>query len=123
MKKILLVEDNEIMQKLIIAILEKEGYHVKMVGNGKDALDLLSAENVDFDLIVTDIMMPYASGFEVLNKVSKLEGKRIPTIIVSSLSNEEMILEGFKLGASDYLTKPIMAGELVLRVKRLLQQF
>lgn len=120
MTRILLIEDNEIMQKVISAVLEKAGYSVTIVSNGKDGLDLLSVDDPPFDLVISDIMMPYASGFEILNRVNKLEGRRIPIIIVSSLSNEEMILEGFKLGASDYLTKPIMAGELLLRVKRLL---
>lgn len=120
MTRILLIEDNEIMQKVVSAILEKAGYAVTIVANGKDGLDLLDVDNPPFDLIISDIMMPYASGFEILNRVKTLPERRIPIIIVSSLSNEEMILEGFKLGASDYLTKPIMAGELLLRVKRLL---
>lgn len=123
MAKILLIEDNEIMQKVMSSILEKAGYEVTLVTNGKDGLDLLSVENPSYDLVITDIMMPYASGFEILNRVSKIETRRIPTIIVSNLTNEEMILEGFQLGASDYLTKPIMAGELLLRVKRLLNNF
>lgn len=119
MANILLVEDNEIMQKLMVTILEREGHSIALATNGKEGMDLLSVPEPPYDLVITDIMMPYANGFEILNKVNKL-GRRIPVIIVSNLSNEEMVLEGFKLGASDYLKKPIMAGELLLRVKRLL---
>lgn len=120
MANILVVEDNEIMQKLMLAILEREGYAVTLATNGKEGMDLLGVDEPPYDLVIADIMMPYANGFEILNKVNKLDGRRIPVIIVSNLSNEEMVLEGFKLGASDYLKKPIMAGELLLRVKRLL---
>ncbi|GGG96959.1 hypothetical protein GCM10007415_35320 [Parapedobacter pyrenivorans] len=120
MAHILVVEDNEIMQKLVAAILEREGHTVTVAPNGKEGLDLLSVPEPPYDLIIADIMMPYANGFEILNKVNKSEGRRIPVIIVSNLSNEQMVLEGFQLGAADYVTKPIMAGELLLRVKRLL---
>lgn len=122
MANILLVEDNDIMQKLMLTILEREGHIVTVATNGKEGMDLLSAEQSTYDLVITDIMMPYASGFEILNKVNK-SGSRIPVIIVSNLSNEDMVLEGFKLGAADYLKKPIMAGELLLRVKRLLNGY
>lgn len=120
MANILIVEDNEIMQKLMVAILEREGHHVTLATNGKEGLDHLDVEDPPFDLVIADIMMPYANGFEVLNRASKLEKRKIPVIVVSNLANEEMVLEGFKLGAADYLKKPIMAGELLLRVKRLI---
>lgn len=123
MAHILLIEDDEIMRKLVHTILEKEGYTVDAVSNGKEGLDKLTVNQYRYDLVITDIMMPYANGFEILNKVNHAEGKRIPVIIVSNLANEEMVLEGFKLGAADYLKKPIMAGELLLRVKRLLNGY
>ncbi len=123
MAHILLIEDDEIMRKLVHTILEKEGYTVDAVSNGKEGLDKLVGNQYSYDLVITDIMMPYANGFEILNKVNHAEGKRVPVIIVSNLANEEMVLEGFKLGAADYLKKPIMAGELLLRVKRLLNGY
>lgn len=122
MAHILLIEDDEIMRKLVHTILEKEGYTVDAVSNGKEGLEKLGNQ-YSYDLVITDIMMPYANGFEILNKVNHAEGKRTPVIIVSNLANEEMVLEGFKLGAADYLKKPIMAGELLLRVKRLLNGY
>ena len=120
MANILVVEDNEIMQKLVTAILEREGYSVTVASNGKEGLELLDVPEPPYDLIIADIMMPFANGFEILNKVNKFEGRRIPVIIVSNLTNEQVVLDGFQLGAADYITKPIMAGELLLRVKRLL---
>ena len=123
MGNILLIEDDEIMQKVVEKILLKEGYKVDVAKNGKEALQKLDDSNYSYDLMITDIMMPYANGFEIISKVkSEANGKLIPVIIISSVGNEDSVLEGFKLGADDYLKKPIMAGELIIRVKRLLSR-
>jgi len=124
MKKILLVEDDEVMPKIVERILHREEYHIDHVTNGKEAFQKLDDTNYDYDLIITDILMPYASGFEIISKVkNRKEGKPIPVIIVSNAGNEDMVLEGFKLGADDFLKKPVMPGELLIRVKRLLMQY
>lgn len=121
MGKILLVEDDEIMQKVIEKILIREGLVVDVARNGKEALVKLEENNFQYDMMITDIMMPYANGFEIISRVKSEElGKKIPVIIISSVGNEDSVMEGFKLGADDYLKKPIMAGELIIRVKRLL---
>lgn len=117
---ILVIEDDELMQKVMHFILSKEGYKVTMKSNGKEGLEALQDVEDKFDLIITDLMMPHANGFEILNVARQTNNGGIPVIIVSNLSNEQMILDGFTMGASDYVKKPIMAGELVLRVKRLL---
>jgi DNA-binding response OmpR family regulator len=124
MKKILLVEDDEVMPKIVERILHREEYRIDHVTNGKEAFQKLDDTNYDYDLIITDILMPYASGFEIISKVkNRKEGKPIPVIIVSNAGNEDMVLEGFKLGADDFLKKPVMPGELLIRVKRLLMQY
>lgn len=80
--------------------------------------------NKKYALIITDLMMPYANGFEIISKVNgNTAEKHTPVIILSSLGNEDSIMEGFKMGADDFLRKPVMVGELVIRVKRLLDQF
>lgn len=122
--KILLIEDDEVMPKIVERILHKEEYKIEHVTNGKEAFQKLEDTDYAFDLIITDIMMPYANGFEILSKVkNRKEGKPIPVIIVSNAGNEDMILEGFKLGADDFLKKPVIPGELLIRVKRLLMQY
>lgn len=124
MNKILLVEDDEVMPKIIERILHKEEYQIDHVVNGKEAFQKLEDTQYGYDLIITDLMMPYANGFEILSKVkSRKEGKPIAVLIVSNASNEDMILEGFKLGADDFLKKPVLPGELLIRVKRLLKQY
>lgn len=124
MNKILLVEDDEVMPKIIERILHKEEYQIDHVVNGKEAFQKLEETQYGYDLIITDLMMPYANGFEILSKVkNRKEGKPIAVLIVSNASNEDMILEGFKLGADDFLKKPVLPGELLIRVKRLLMQY
>ncbi|MBC9933175.1 response regulator [Chitinophaga qingshengii] len=124
MHKILVIEDDEVMPKIIERILHKEAYQLDHVVNGKEAIRKLEETNYGYDLIITDIMMPYANGFEILSRVkNRKEGKPIAVIIVSNAGNEDMILEGFKLGADDFLKKPVIPGELLIRVKRLLMQY
>jgi PleD family two-component response regulator len=66
-------------------------------------------------------MMPYANGFEIVSKVKSLKGTRpVPVIVISTVGNEDSVMEAFRLGADDFLKKPIMAGELTIRVRRLL---
>ncbi|RAJ82054.1 response regulator receiver domain-containing protein [Chitinophaga dinghuensis] len=123
MSKILLVEDDEVMPKIISRILPEPEYQVDIAVNGKEAMQKLEANNYQYDLIITDIMMPYANGFEILSKVKSHDREKpIPVIIVSNAGNEDMIMEGFKLGVDDFLKKPIIPAELIIRVKRLLMK-
>jgi DNA-binding response OmpR family regulator len=120
MHKILIIDDNDIIQLVLQKILEKEGYSVEIAVNGKEGIAKIGEQN--FDLIITDLMMPYANGFEIISKIRQHpSGKSTPIIIISAITNEDSVLEGFKLGADDYLKKPITGRELIIRVKRLLE--
>ena len=117
---ILIVDDDEMMLKTMEFRLVKEGYHVILCPNGQVALDKIVAENPD--LIISDIMMPFISGLDIVNKV-KIELKlNIPIIILSAVGLEKTVLQAFKLGADDFITKPFSPNELSVRVKRLLLQ-
>ncbi len=119
MSNILVIEDDDIMLKAIRNILGKDGYTVITAKDGKEAFDRL--ENDDYDVVVTDLMMPYANGLEVVSRLRGDETKRnVGIIVISSVGNEETITEAFRLGADDYLKKPIMAGELLIRIRKLL---
>ncbi|SHL57230.1 Response regulator receiver domain-containing protein [Chitinophaga jiangningensis] len=123
MNRILLVEDDEVMPKIIARILPEPEYQVDVAVNGKEAMQKLEDNNYQYDLVITDIMMPYANGFEILSKVKTHDQEHpIPVIIVSNAGNEDMIMEGFKLGVDDFLKKPIIPAELIIRVKRLLMK-
>ncbi len=119
MANILIIEDDDIMLKAIKNILGKAGYNVITAKDGKEAFDQM--ENGEYDVVVTDLMMPYANGLEVVSRIRADSSKRhVSIIVVSSVGNEETITEAFRLGADDYLKKPIMAGELLIRIKKLL---
>ena len=117
MLNILVIEDDHIMLKAITNILSKSGYNVITAKDGKQAFTLL--EEADYDVVVTDLMMPYANGLQVVSKVRKDASKKhIGIIVISSMGHEDTIIEAFELGADDYLKKPILAGELLSRIRK-----
>ncbi|MDB5251657.1 MAG: transcriptional regulator [Flaviaesturariibacter sp.] len=115
MMRILVAEDEPVMLKTIEMRLRKDGHEVIALSNGRDALAALDTESPD--LVITDIMMPYSSGLEVVGKV-KQGLKKIPVIVLSSMGQENVVLEAFKLGADDFITKPFSPNELSMRVRR-----
>ena len=118
--KILVAEDEPLMLMAIEAKLRNEGYDVTGVGDGREALKAYEADTPD--LIITDILMPYTSGLELIGIVkSNISSSKIPIIVLSALGQEETVMEAFQLGADDFLTKPFNATELAVRVKRLLK--
>ena len=114
--KILAIEDEIMVLKAIEFKLKKEGYEVFTAVDGKMALDLISQHS--FDCILTDIMIPYFSGLEIINHVRKILSLKTPIIVLSAIGQEQSIIEAFKLGANDYMTKPFSPNELVIRIHR-----
>lgn len=113
--KILVAEDESIMLKTIEMRLKKDGHTVIATANGRDALEEIEKQQPD--LVITDIMMPYSSGLEIVGKVKSGE-KKIPVIVLSSMGQENVVLEAFALGADDFITKPFSPSELSMRVRR-----
>jgi len=117
-KTIVLAEDNSALSLMLKLKFEKEGYQLLTAANGKEAIEMIEEHNPD--LILTDIMMPFATGLEVISHVrNKLEFKT-PIIVFSTIGQEEMVLKAFNLGATDFMSKPFSPNELMLRTKRLL---
>lgn len=116
--KILVAEDEPLMLMAIEAKLKNMGFEVAVVADGQQALNAL--EIFSPDLIITDILMPYLSGLELIG-IIKSKNVGIPIIVLSGLGEEETVLEAFNLGADDFLTKPFKPTDLELRVKRLLK--
>ena len=98
--------------------LTQDGFSVTLATNGREAM--LVFENDTPDLVVTDILMPLTSGLEFLGLVKSGHNK-IPVLVLSALDEEDTVVEAFKLGADDFLIKPVKPGELSVRVKRLLK--
>lgn len=117
--KILLVEDEMELLESISEGLRTLGYYVDMASCGKEALDYIFVE--EYDLYIFDLNLPDMSGFEVLKYLNK-ERRNAKTLILTANSNIESKVEGFELGASDYLTKPFHFEELEMRVKALLRR-
>ncbi|HEV7350623.1 response regulator transcription factor [Telluribacter sp.] len=115
---ILVVEDNELLLKAIEFRLKKEGYNITTSTDGKDALEKIS--NSVPDLIITDIMIPFFNGLEIVSTVRNKFLSKIPIIVLSRVGSEKTILEAFELGADDFITKPFSPNELCMRIKKLL---
>ena len=114
--RILIAEDDDLMRKTIEFRLKRDGHEVIVTSDGREAL--LKIEEHQPDLIIADILMPYNTGLEIISVVRLKYNIRIPIIILSGMRQEEVVLEAFKLGADDFISKPFNPVELSLRVKR-----
>lgn len=117
--KILLVDDEVVLKSALEFRLEKEGFRVTTAASGGEALHCLATE--DFHLVVTDMLLPSFSGLEIL-KVVKNGKNPIPVIILTSVGLESIMLEAFRLGVNDYITKPFNPVELIARIKKLINE-
>lgn len=117
--KILICEDEEIMLTALEFRLRKHGFEVIVAENGKEALEKI--QEFTPDIIVADIMMPFVTGLELVHFVRQDLKSSLPIIVISSLENDEVVLEAFRLGASDFITKPFKPNELILRIKKIIQ--
>lgn len=117
--KILLVEDETELLKSIAERLSTIGYYVDTASSGEEALEYILAE--EHDLYIFDLNLPDMTGFDILKYLNKERGNS-KVLILTANSNIESKVEGFELGASDYLTKPFYFEELEMRVKALLKR-
>ncbi len=117
---ILVAEDEPMLLKTIELKLKKEGYEVIATADGREAIEKIEASSPD--MVITDIMMPFSSGLEIISLVRQKIKKKIPIIILSAIEQEKVVLEAFELGADDYITKPFSLNELTIRVKKLMIQ-
>ncbi len=120
-ERILIVEDDKHISKLVKYNLEKAGFECTVATTGEKALEILDKEPVD--LIILDIMLPKMDGFQACKQI-KQERKlsALPIIMLTAKSEEVDRVVGFELGADDYVVKPFSPRELVLRVKAILRR-
>ena len=117
--RIVIAEDSRIQAKMLIKRLESTGYEVRWGANGQEALDFI--QNDPPDLIISDIEMPEMNGYQLCQAVKQDQTlRRIPLILLSTLSSPEDIIEGLQAGADNYVTKPYEAEYLLSRVDSLL---
>ncbi len=114
-KKILVIEDNPMVVKSLEFKLTKEGYEVTTAIDGRSAMEEL--ETNSFDLILTDLMLPFVSGSQLIEHIKK-NYPTIPIIVLSTATQEDIITDAFNMGVDDFISKPFSPNELTLRVKR-----
>lgn len=119
MLKILIAEDDRELRRLFAHILIKNGYSVKEVSNGQEALDAM--DNDYYDLIISDIMMPVMDGYEFVRSLRDA-GDNTPVMMITAKDAFDDMRLGFLSGSDDYMIKPVNVNEMVLRVQALLRR-
>ncbi|MBM0046926.1 response regulator transcription factor [Anaerococcus sp. mt242] len=115
---ILIIEDEEKISMIMKSYFEKEGYKVYQAYEGQEGLRIFNKENVD--LVILDLMLPKLSGEEIIKEIRNQS--QVPVIMVSAKVEEDNRVDGLRLGADDYVTKPFSPKELVERVKAVLRR-
>lgn len=115
---ILIIEDEEKISMIMKSYFEKEGYKVYQAYNGEEGLKIFNQESID--LVILDLMLPKLSGEEIIKEIRNQS--KIPVIMVSAKVEEDNRVDGLRLGADDYVTKPFSPKELVERVKAVLRR-
>ncbi len=117
--RILLVEDDQNFGDVFKSYLEMHDFDVTLATDGEEGL--IAFNKGQFELVITDVMMPKKDGFTLASDIRSIN-KNIPIIFLTAKTLKEDVLEGFKLGGDDYITKPFNSEELLLRVKAVLRR-
>ncbi len=118
-KRLLVIEDESTLSRLLSYNLTQEGYEVTVEDHGSAGLERAQSES--FELILLDLMLPGMSGLDILRKL-RSSGIRTPVVILTAKNAEEEVVEGLKAGADDYITKPFGVSELLARVAAVLRR-
>lgn len=114
--RILLVEDDSTLSMIVSETLQRDGFEVLTAGDGEDGLRKFTRHGAD--LIIADVMMPRMDGFEMVRRIRQTD-KQTPVLFLTARSAINDVVEGFELGANDYLKKPFGMQELMIRIKAL----
>lgn len=118
MVKVLIIDDEKRMQKLLKLFLEPNGYKCDIASSGNEAIQLIEKER--FDLILLDIMMPDMDGWETISKIREISN--VPVIMLTALDQSSDMIKGLKIGADDYITKPFEESVLLARIEAVLRR-
>jgi len=117
---ILICENEELLLTALEFRMRKQGFDLWVAKNGDEALEVIQTKVPD--LLVIDILKPQIEGLEVIKFARKHLRTFIPIIAISSLEHGDVILEAFRLGANDFITKPFNPTEMILRIRRIFQE-
>lgn len=119
-KKILVVDDETKNLKLVKSMLDPNSYECLLKKDGREAMK--SVESFKPDLMLIDVMMPFMDGFELTQRLkSNVNTKNIPIILITALSDRDARLQGLEAGAEEFVNKPFLKEELLIRVRNLLR--
>lgn len=119
MARVLVVEDSSVQALLEKRILENGGYQVEVTDSGENALECLQTDS--FDLVVSDVIMPGMSGYELCQKIKSSDDiKAVPVVLITALNELKDLVEGLRVGADNFITKPFEPDELLDRVELVL---
>ena len=116
---VLLVEDERTLSMIIKDTLEEQGFRISTAFHGEEGLQLFFAERPE--VVVADVMMPRMDGFEMVRRIRQTD-RTTPVLFLTARSGINDVVEGFELGANDYLKKPFSMQELIIRIKALLHK-
>jgi DNA-binding response OmpR family regulator len=120
-KRVLVVDDDPSLGLLAQLVLERAGFSVRRAADGPLALEALAEDPLP-DLVLLDVMLPRLDGFEVLRRIrADARTKDLPVIMVTSFSRDQDAARGRKLGANDYIVKPLMEADFLQRIRRLVK--
>ncbi len=118
--RVLIADDDAVVRDVVRRYLERDGLEVRVVGDGNEALRVLSTERID--VAVLDVMMPGPNGLSLCRALRQGGDYTVPVILLTALSEEDDRIAGLEAGADDYLTKPFSPRELALRVRSVLRR-
>jgi two-component system response regulator PilR (NtrC family) len=117
--RILIVDDEEGMREFLTVVLGTEGYAVRAVAGGKEALETLAQE--PYALLITDLWMPGMTGLELI-EIARREYQQLAAVVITAFASLESAIEALRLGALDYITKPFQVDEIKHTVAKALEQ-
>lgn len=116
--RILVAEDEEFLRNLLMVSLEREGYQAVAARDGVEALELFGQQS--FDLVLLDVLMPHMDGFEVCTELRKRSD--VPIVMLTALNSPDDVVQGFELGADDFISKPFTFKEVKARIQAILRR-
>jgi DNA-binding response OmpR family regulator len=120
-RKVLIVDDEEVIRKFLRIHLDKLGYEVMEAADGEQAIEQLGKD--DFDLLICDILMPKKDGWEVIKEAkSNPKTKNLPVIVLTAKNEDSDMFKGYDLGANYYMTKPFTKAQLLYGLKLMLEE-
>lgn len=115
--KIMIAEDDPLLLRTIVSKLRKDGHEVISCCDGQEAMEGLQEHMPD--VLITDMMLPYFSGMELVSAAKQIHAREIHVIVLSAMGQEDTVKEAFAIGADDYMTKPFSFSELTIRLNKL----